>query len=56
MSRMAELYQDMVDMIEGGVDSTEIAYDLECRFGVPFLDGIAMAERLAAEIKAMEDL
>jgi hypothetical protein len=53
---MAELYQDIVDMIEGGVDSTEIAYDLECRFGVPFLNGIVMAERLAAEIKAMEDL
>ena len=54
MSRMAELYQDIVDMIEGGVDSAEIAYDLECRFGIPLKDGIVMVDRMAAEIKRLE--
>ena len=56
MSRMAELYQDIVDMVEGGVDSTEIAYSLECQYSIPLKDGIVMVERMAAEIKAMEDL
>ncbi len=56
MSRMAELYQDIVDMVEGGVDSAEIAYSLECQYGIPLKDGIVMVERMAAEIKELENL
>ena len=54
MSRMAELYQDIVDMIEGGVDSAEIAYSLECQYSIPLKDGIVMVDRMAAEFKELE--
>ncbi len=56
MSRMAELYQDIVDMVEGGADSAEIAYSLECQYSIPLKDGIVMVERIAAEIKELENL
>ena len=51
MSRMAELYQDIVDMIEGGVDSAEIAYSLECQYSIPLKDGIVMVELLSFGLK-----
>ena len=56
MSRMADLYQDIVEMIEGGADSAEIAYSLECQYSIPLKDGIVMVDRMAAEIKELENL
>jgi hypothetical protein len=53
---MAELYQDIVDMVEGEADSAEIAYSLECQYSIPLKDGIVMVERIAAEIKELENL
>jgi len=56
MSRMAELYQDIVEAIEGGTDVAEIAYHLECQYSIPLKDGIVMVDRMAAEIKELENL
>jgi len=56
MSRMADLYQEIVEMVEGGAGSAEIAYSLEFQYSIPLKDGIVMAERLAAEIKELENL